>query len=491
MSTNNLGKRLLRNSAKAAAGMVAATMAATAVTHVFLKEKLVFDSNSSLWAKDQPPKNPSLADDIDVDVAIIGGGYTGLSSAYHLKTLLPEKSVVVLEATGVGHGGSGRNGGMLLTQPSNEYMQIVHPQTHKLTYDVTAQCVKEIGELMTAHGLGSGIRFEGSLLTNTTATGARRSKAYAEKAAVIEIPITYWDRERITHELGTEVYYGGLYDPQAAEVNPMKMVHALKKSAEKAGVIVYEDSPVLEVKEGPVIQLTVADKDRRPHRVQAKAVVLATNAYSSKLGYFRQQVFTAHTEMAATPPLDEGVFQTIGWDNRVPFHDDQIYLYHVGSTADNRITIGAGNAEYFFNNNLIYKKDLNRRRSALYDELVRIYPGLAGVEFDSEWSGVLSLSFDMSPSVGITGKHNNVYYGIGYAGHGVCLAYLFGKIIADLYAGEGGKWEEMPFFQGRFLPIPPEPLKWLSVKAYMAYLRLIDSRPELRIGTGGDKENPQ
>jgi gamma-glutamylputrescine oxidase len=103
----------------------------------------------------------------------------------------------------------------------------------------------------------------------------------------------------------------------------------------------------------------------------------------------------------------------------------------------------------------------------------------------------LSLSFDMSPSVGMTGKHSNVYYGIGYAGHGVCLAYLFGKIIADSYAGEGGKWEKMPFFQSRFLPIPPEPLKWLSVKAYMAYLRLIDSKQELRIGTRGDMEGKQ
>jgi gamma-glutamylputrescine oxidase len=488
MSRNNLRQRLIKGSAKAATGMMAATVAATAITPLVLKEKLVFDSNSSLWAKDQPPKNPPLADDINVDVAIIGGGYTGLSSAYHLKTLFPGKSVVILEARGVGHGASGRNGGMLLTQPSSEYMHVAQPRTHKLTYDVTAQCVKEVAELMMAHGLGSGVRLQGSLLTNTSEAGARRSRAYAEKAAAIEIPIAYWDRERIAHELGTEAYYGGLYDPHAAEVNPMKMVHALKRSAEKAGAIIYEDSPVLKVKEGAVIQLSVGDKNEQPHRVQARAIVLATNGYSSKLGYLKQRMIAAHTEMAATPPLDASVFAAIGWNNRIPFHDDRVYLYHVGSTADNRITIGAGNAEYFFNNSLIYKKDLHRRRSALYEELVRIYPGLAGVKFEFVWSGVLSLSFDMSPAVGVTGKHNNVYYGIGYAGHGVCLAYLFGKIIADLYAGEGGKWEKMPFFQGRFLPIPPEPLKWLSVKAYMAFLRLLDSKQEVRIGTRGDEE---
>ena len=89
MSRNNLRQRLIKGSAKAAAGMMAATAAATAITPLVLKEKLVFDSNSSLWAKDQPPKNPPLADDINVDVAIIGGGYTGLSSAYHLKKLFP------------------------------------------------------------------------------------------------------------------------------------------------------------------------------------------------------------------------------------------------------------------------------------------------------------------------------------------------------------------------------------------------------------------
>jgi gamma-glutamylputrescine oxidase len=450
------------------------------------KEKLVFDKNSSLWSRDQPPRNPSLTEDIDVDVAVIGGGYTGLSSAYHLKKLFPDHSVVVLEARGVGHGGSGRNGGMLLPQPSTEYMHIAHPKTHKLTYDATAQCVKEVIELMTSHGLGSGIRFEGSLLTNTTVKGTRRSKAYAEKAKSMGIPIEYWDRERLVHELGTEAYYGGLYDPNAAEVNPMKMVHALKKEAEKAGTIIYEDSPVIKVKEGPVIRLSVGEKDKQPHEVQAKAIVLATNGYTSKLGYLSSRVFTTHTEMAATPPLDENVFSTIGWNNRIPFHDDRIFLYHVGSTEDNRITIGAGNAEYFFNNNLIYKKDLNRRRGALYTELVRIYPGLAGVEFESVWSGVLSFSFDMSQSVGMTEKHNNIYYGIGYAGHGVCLAYLFGKIIADLYAGKDGKWEKMPFFQRHFLPVPPEPLKWLGVKAYMAFLRLLDSGQEFHIGARRD-----
>jgi len=467
--------------------MMAATVAATAVTPLVVKEKLLFDSNSSLWARDQPPKNPPLADDIDVDVAIIGGGFTGLSSAYHLKKLFPNISVVVLEARGVGHGASGRNGGMVLTQPSSEYMHIAHRRTHKLTYDETAQCVKEVAELMLAHGLGSGVRSEGSLLTNTTTTGARRSKAYAEKAAALEIPISYWDRERLAHELGTTVYYGGLYDPHAAEVNPMKMVHALKRSAENAGAIIYEDSPVLKIEEGDVIQLSVGDTSNQPRRVQAKAIVLATNGYTSKLGYLKQRVIAAHTEMAATPPLDASVFTAIGWNNRIPFHDDRVYLYHVGSTADNRITIGAGNAEYFFNNNLIYKKDLDRRRSALYEELVRIYPGLAGVEFEFVWSGVLSLSFDMSPAVGVTGKHNNIYYGIGYAGHGVCMAYLFGKIIADIFAGEGGKWEKMPFFQRGFFPIPPEPLKWLSVKTYMAFLRLVDSRQEFRSGKLGSQ----
>jgi len=432
------------------------------------------DENNSLWAIDGAPRGTRLENNLEVDVAVIGAGYTGLSSAFHIKKLMPEREIVVLEAEEVGHGASGRNGGMCLTQPGPEYMAMNHPDTHKLTYDMTAQCVREVADLMRKHGFGSGVRLSGSLLTNLCERGAKKSRAYASKAESIGIPVKYWDGPTVSREIGAVGYAAGLYDPNAAEVNPMKMALALRRALERMGVSVYESSPVLEVREGRIMHMRVGGPDGRLKRVASKAVVLGTDAYTSRLGLFMNRLIVAHTEMAATSPLGEETFEKIGWVRRIPFHDDRIFLYHFGTTEDNRITIGAGNAEYFYGDGLQYKKDLDLRRTALCKELVRVFPGLNGVKFEYLWTGPLSLTTDMSPSVGVTGEYGNIYYGLGYAGHGVCLAYLFGKVIADQYTGCGEKWKGMPFYKKPFGYIPPEPFKYLVVKSYLSYLRFLD-----------------
>jgi glycine/D-amino acid oxidase-like deaminating enzyme len=472
-------RSFMKTTALAAGGAAGAALAAEVVTPLVAKEKLVFDSNeSNLYAADQPKRNRPLDRDLEVDVAVIGAGYTGLSSAYHLKKLFPGKSVAVFEARGVGHGASGRNGGMVLTQTVEEYMQITDPRTHKRSYDETANAIGEIRDLMNTHGMGSGIRKLGTLMTCMSRERFESKKPYATKAEAMGIPIEAWDRNRLADALGTDVYFGGLYDPNGAEVNPMKMVHALKSAAESEGCAIYEGSPVTRVDEGKQITLHVSPDRERRYRVTAPALVLGTNGYTSKLGYLNWKVIAVHTEMAATPRLDENTFSDIGWKSNIAFHDDNAFLYHLGSTEDNRVLIGAGNAEYFFNNGILYKKDIDVRRKALIDELVRIYPKLEGIDFEYIWSGVLCSALGSSASVGVIGDHHNVYCGLAYEGHGVCLSYLFGKIIADLYAGKMEKWREMPFVDREFPPIViPEPLRYLGIKGYMRSMRMADERP--------------
>lgn len=435
------------------------------------------DKNQSMWNMDTVPRNPRLATDINADIAVIGAGYTGLSAAYHIKKLKPDENVVVLESEFAGHGASGRNGGMCLNQAAMDYMSMARPETHKLTYEATTQCIREISNLMKAQGFGSFMRHNGSLMVNMSAKGADRSKAYATKASSIGMPVEFWDRERVAKEIGTRVYAGGLYDPNAADVDPMKMVRALKKAAEGAGAVVYENSSVERIVEGEQVRLRVAGADGANHTVTAKAAILATDAYSSRLGYFRRRVAVVHTEMAATRVLPKDTLSQIGWTSRIPFHDDRLYLYHIGTTDDGRITIGAGNAEYFFNESLIYKKSLEGRREALRRELVRIYPALKDVEIEHIWTGALGYSYDDTQSVGVTGRNKNLYYGIGYAGHGVTLSFLFGKAIADMHAGRGDAWMRMPFFQ-RNLPayIPPEPFRYIAIKSRMASMKSHDRR---------------
>jgi glycine/D-amino acid oxidase-like deaminating enzyme len=454
-------------------GIAALAIGAEVITPLVSREKMEFDQNTSPWVSAQPAKNPPLQENIDLDVAIIGGGYTGLSAAYYLKQHFPEKDIAVFEARGVGQGASGRNGGMILPQTANEYMQVYsNPKTHKLIYDVTVQNFADLTELVKAQSIDCDLKRNGVLLVVAKENQVEKYRQYAEQARSLGIPVEFWDKKRTTDEIGTEVYYASLYDPNGGEVHPIKLVHALKKAAATAGAQIYEDSPVLEIQEGKIINLLVGEQR---HRVRAQAVVLATNGYTSKLGYFKNSVLAIHTPMAVTSPLPESIFSEIGWNNKVAFSDTYNLLYHLSITPDQRILIGSGSVSYFFNNSLVCREDVSTMKSSLLHELVRIYPRLSGIDFENLWTGVLGFTLDFSQSVGVMGEYKNIYYGLAYAGHGVNLSTLFGKIISDLYAGEGEKWKNMPFLNHHFIPLPPEPLKWVSVQANIAYYRMMDA----------------
>lgn len=474
MPTGHSRRGFLKGCGIAAGGAVLASIGAELATPLIFQEKLVFDQNTSPWALAQPPKNPPLMEDVEVDVAVIGGGYTGLSAAYHLLQHFPQMKIGVFEAKGVGQGASGRNGGMILPQTANEYMRIAsNPRTHKATYDATVENFDELTKLVKAQRISCDVKRGGVLLVIAKESQLDAYREYQREAQALGIPVEFWDRKRTRDEIGSDAYFGSMYDPNGGEVHPMKLVHALKQAAEAVGASVYEDSPVLAIEQGQTLRLIVGEGRRK---VEARAVVLATNGYTSKLGFFRDNVLAIHTPMAVTPQLPESTFQEIGWRNRIPYSDTYNILYHLSCTDDNRILIGSGRVDYFFNNGLAYDGNIDDLRVHLLKELERIYPGLSGIGFDYLWTGVLGFSLDFSQSVGVMGQKRNIYYGLAYAGHGVNLATLFGRIIADLYAGEGDKWKDMPFLNHRFIPLPPEPLKWVSVQANIAYYKYLDSQ---------------
>ena len=470
-----MSKKVSRRDFLKIAGAAAGTViAAEVITPVILPEKLAFDENDSLWAPAQPSKNPALAEDIEVDVAIIGGGYTGLSSAYHIAQRYPEKSVALFEARGVGQGASGRNGGMLLAQTANECMTVYSDaKTHRRLYDVTVKHMDDLAEIVKAQGIDIELRRNGVLLVIAKESQVSKYKQYAEEAQSMGMPIEFWDQARTKSEIGSDVYYGSLFDPNAGEVHPMKLVHALKKAAENAGAHIYEDSPVFEMQDGENIRLTVGEQN---HQVIAKAVVLATNGYTSKLGYFKNSVFPVHTPMAVTPSLPDATFEDIGWKNKAGFFDTYTILYHLSRTSDNRIMIGSGYVNYFFNNGILDKDDPKMLKAYLQKELGRIYPKLAGMEFEHFWTGILGFSLDFTQSVGVMGAHRNIFYGLGYAGHGINLSTLFGKVIADIYVGEASQWNDMPFLNHHYISLPPEPLKWAGIQATIQYYKVDDTK---------------
>jgi glycine/D-amino acid oxidase-like deaminating enzyme len=175
-----------------------------------------------------------------------------------------------------------------------------------------------------------------------------------------------------------------------------------------------------------------------------------------------------------TQPFSEQQLAEIGWRKRVPFNDSRTEVFYFGLTQDNRIHIGGGSPSYFFNSGVGDASDAAPHFAQLRRELVRIYPNMSGVSFELGWDGVVDWSLDESPSVGYTGKHKNIFYGLGYSGHGVNLTSIFGRIIADLEAGREEHWKQYPFLNASLEYVPNEPFRWLGAQSRLAWYRLTE-----------------
>jgi gamma-glutamylputrescine oxidase len=465
-------RRFLRKAVFAGGGALLGGVGLNHLSPGLWREPLVFEPNRSYWARSQAPQNPPLTDDIAVDVAVLGGGFTGLSAAYYIRSISPHKRVAVFEAKGCGNGASGRNGAMVLTMTADRYMHFSSsPAIDKKIYDLTVENIRALSRLSAATGIDCDLETNGALQVLLTAADVNEAKAYVQKAQAMGMPVEFWEKRRAVDAIGSEVYAGGFFDPNGGHVHPMKLVHVFKTAAENAGAEIYENTAVVHVEEGPQHVLHSA----YGHAIRAKSLVLATNAFTSRLGFFRNSILPVHEYVAVTPPLDAQQLTKIGWRKRVPFNDSRTEVFYLGLTQDNRIHIGGGRPSYFFNGGGGDASDAASHVAQLQRELVRIYPALSGVKFEAGWGGLIDWSIDESPSVGCTGKYNNIFYGLGYSGHGVNLTSIFGRIIADLEAGREQPWKDYPFFNASLDYVPNEPFRWLGAQAGLAWYRITES----------------
>jgi glycine/D-amino acid oxidase-like deaminating enzyme len=465
-------RRFLKNAALASSGALLGSVALNQISPTIWHEPLVFEPNHSYWARSQPPQNSPLTEDITVDVAVLGGGFTGLSAAYYIRSISPQKRVAVLEAKGCGNGASGRNGAMVLTMTEDRYMNFSSsPAIDKRIYDLTAENIQTLSKLSAATGIDCELETNGALQVLVTSDDVKAAKAYVQRAQSLGMPVEFWDKQQLVGVIGTEVYEGAFFDPSGGQVHPMKLVHVFKAAAETAGAEIYENTTVASIKEGREHLLRTSSG----HTIKAKSLVLATNAFTSRLGFFRNSIVPVHEYVAVTQPFSEQQLAEIGWRKRIPFNDTRTEVFYLGLTQDNRIHIGGGSPGYSFNNGVGGAGKAASHFAQLQCELARIYPSLSGVKFEAGWDGIVDWSLDESPSVGCIGRNKNMFYGLGYSGHGVNLTSVFGRIIADLEAGREQPWKQYPFLNARLNYVPNEPFRWLGAQAGLAWYRLTES----------------
>ena len=466
-------RNFLKKTTAASAAGVAGVCGINAVAPEVLPEKLVFERNHSFWAKALPAANPPLRRDLDVDVAIIGGGFTGLSAAYYLKKNRPSRGVAVLEGERCGNGASARNGAMMLTMTDDRFMVWSgEPELDKRIYELTVDNIHRLERLSAEIGVDADIESNGALQVFNTNRDAEKGREYIEKMKPQGLPFEYWDRSEVRESIGTNVYEGGLFDPGSGQLHPGKLVALFKAAAETAGAQIFEGTAVMHVEESGQLRLTTADGKT----VRANSVILATNAFTSKLGYLRRVVAPFFDYVGITAPLSEEKLTEIGWRKRIPFNDSRTEVFYLGLTKDCRIHIGGGIADYEFNNGLGEPARATRRYEELRLELEHIYPKLVGVPFEVCWNGAVDMSLDQTPAVGQLGKNGNIFYALGFSGHGVNLTSVFGRVLADLIAGKAGNWSWLPYLNRLPPYMPNEPFRWLGSQLATTFYRISESK---------------
>lgn len=438
-------------------------------------EKLEIDENRSLWASYTPEYRPgsTLSHNTTADLAIIGGGFTGVSTAYHFSRRYPEKRVVLLEAKSLANGASGRNGGMMLNWIYG--MRNMSPELTARMYQATNKTIDEIEAIIARHNLKVSYRRDGCMFVYTKLDGAEAAKEEADYLNGLNIPIKFLDGKTARECINLNGIHGALVDPNEGQLNGAQYVRSLRPVLQEQGVGIYENTPVMKVDEGSTIILTTPNGT-----VRAKAIVLAMNGYTGKLGYFRKAYFPLHSHVYATAPLAQEAVDGLGWQETAGFSDDLNRLSYGTLTREGHIVFGGGSNrsyEYLFNNRTVFPGSPESAMTgfkAMEKTMASYLPGTAQLPIAHRWTGTLAITLRRNCSMGVRGEHKNVYYSLGYSGHGVVAANLAGRVLTDLYSNNMDEWQGMPFINADFSPIPLEPFRWMG---YQAMVRLTGRSP--------------
>jgi glycine/D-amino acid oxidase-like deaminating enzyme len=425
------------------------------------------DQNRSVWVSEArpPAPEPSLSGRIDTQIAIIGGGLTGVSTAWHLSRQTPGLGIVLLEGGILGNGASGRNGGQVLNWING--ISSDDPGTLQRLHATTGLGI-DLAERLAATYAPGAFERRGCLEVLTDPRRAEQAHARAELLARAGIPARYLGRS----ELGMPPVHGAILDPLAGRLNAFALLQGMRPALREGGVRVHEHTPVVRVREGTTITLTTPAGE-----VRAKTIVLATNAYTPALGYFRHGILPLHSHVLATAPLPDETWARLGWRWDGVSDDLDRVAYALRTPGGRMLFGGGGNAAYDYRlgGSPVFPGAMPEASSEFMRRTMAGYfPDLGEVAITHRWTGTIGITLDRVCSIGVRGAHRNVYYALGYSGHGLALALLAGRILAELYVGNHDPWRDLPFYQRRLPFLPPEPLRWLG---YQAFTRLTGRSP--------------
>lgn len=430
----------------------------------------------SLWLdglKEPLVARDALNTNTSVDVAIIGGGFTGLWTAYSLLINHPEMRVAIIEKEIVGFGASGRNGGWAsaLFAGSREAMAKTHGVEGVLRmHKAMIESIADIERTCIDEGIDASFQRGGTLTVSRSPTQDARTIASVADDRFWGLgeqhsrPLTKAQCDEMIKVAGTRE---GAFTPNCARINPAALARGLAVAIEKLGGRVFEQTNALALSPGSVVT--------SGGRISAETIVIANEAWSSQIPERKRSIVPIYSLMIATEPLGKDFWNEISWRNGVTLTDARRMIIYAQRTADDRIAFGGRGAPYHFGSRIKDSYDSDSRTFRLLEKaLIDMFPTASDATITHRWGGPIGVPRDWESSVGITENRSLAWAG-GYIGDGVTTTNLAGRTLADLITGNNSPLTDLPWVGHKSKKWEAEPLRWLGIRSMGALTRSIDA----------------
>ena len=426
----------------------------------------------SYWmetADDDLTPRPRLDGDLDVDVAIVGAGYTGLWTALYLARADPGLRVAVVEAEIAGFGASGRNGGWCsaLFPQSVAALARRHGRGAALSlYRAMASTVDEVGRVAAEEGVDCHYAKGGMVVLARNPAQWTRARAEATESRAFGLHVDLLGADEARHRCGATDVLGATYTPHCAAIHPARLVRGLARAVERRGVRILERTRATAIGPGRV--------ETALGTVRAEVVVRATEGYTRSLRGHRRTLVPVYSLMVATEPLPGSFWSQAGLAARETFSDERHLIIYGQRTADGRLAFGGRGAPYHFGSTIRPEYDSEPR---VHDDLVRVmrelFPAIGEPRITHRWGGPLGVARDWTASVGLDRERGLAWAG-GYVGDGVGTSNLAGRTLADLITGRSSDLVRLPWVGHRSPAWVPEPLRWIGINAGLRVMASAD-----------------
>ncbi len=438
-----------------------------------------------LWLDDAPPPTvrPLPPEPLRADIAIVGAGLAGLSTAFHVLQRWPGATVVILEADRLGAGASGRTTGMLSPGVGQSVVGLCRrlgKARARATYLATLDAVRAVETLITSTGLNCELAMTGQLVVARSPGGRRRLAQTLATLQELELPVTALDDEATAQRIRLQPLRpypaappgpAALFYPTAGTLHPVKLLTGLLTHVRACGGELYEGARVRRIDASPD-QHTVRLYTEGA-QVLADQVVLATAGYTPDLGFLKGKVLPVQLQALVTEPLDAAAQAVIGWAGREGVLDARRIFGYLRLTADNRVVLGGGPPRYRYGGST---RPGPAAPKTLHTELMHTFPQEVVPRIQRTWTGVIGYVVDALPTIGRDPRWPRVLHLCGWCGHGVALATAAGRWAAQLLEADGLAADQrlLPWFRAAPPAVPTELARFIGFTASVATMALWD-----------------